>query len=75
MTRPLALLEAVRALRSKDGMDLAPELGAIHELSRVRKESYVIRQHVVRLASYYTQKKLTGIIAPLPTDPKPRGDG
>ena len=76
VTRPLALLEAVRALRSKDGMDLAPELGAIHELSRASdKESYVIRQHVVRLASYYTQKKLTGIIAPLPTDPKPRGDG
>ena len=47
---------AVRALQSKDGIDLTPELGTILELARVREDSYVMRQDVVRVASYYMQQ-------------------
>ena len=64
---------AVRALQGKDGVDLTPELGAILELARVRRDSYVMRQDVVRVASYY-MSEWAGT-APLPTDPRPGGDG
>jgi hypothetical protein len=64
---------AVRALQSKDGIDLTPELGTILELARVREDSYVMRQDVVRVASYYMQQWAG--VAPLPTDPKPGGEG
>lgn len=68
-----AWMVAVRALQSKDGIDLTPELGTILELARVREDSYVMRQDVVRVASYYMQQWAG--VAPLPTDPKPGGEG
>ena len=68
-----AWMIAVRALQSKDGIDLTPELGTILELARVREDSYVMRQDVVRVASYYMQQWAG--VAPLPTDPKPGGEG
>jgi hypothetical protein len=64
---------AVRALQGQDGVDFTPELGAILELARVRQDSYVMRQDVVRVASYYMQQWAG--LAPLPTDPKPGGEG
>ena len=60
---------AARALQGKDGVDLTPELRIILELARVRQDSYVMRQDVVRVASYYLQQWAG--LAPLPTDPKP----
>jgi hypothetical protein len=68
-----AWMVAVRTLQGRDGVDFTPELGAVLELARVRQDSYVMRQDVVRVASYYMQQ-WTGI-APLPTDPKPGGEG
>jgi hypothetical protein len=64
---------AVRALQGRDGVDFTPELGAILELAWVRQNSYVMRQDVVRVASYYMQQ-WAGIVL-LPTDPKPGGEG
>jgi len=68
-----AWMVAVRALQGRDEVDLTPELGAILELARVRQDSYVMRQDVVRVASYYMQQ-WAGVV-PLPTDPKPGGEG
>jgi hypothetical protein len=59
---------AARALQGKDGVDLTPELRTILELARVRQDSYLMRQDVVRVASYYL-RQWAGL-APLPTDPK-----
>ena len=70
-TAPMVI--AVRALQGRDEVDLTPELGAILELARVRQDSYVMRQDVVRVASYYMQQ-WAGVV-PLPTDPKPGGEG
>jgi hypothetical protein len=68
-----AWMVAARALQGTDKVDLTPELGAILELARVRQDSYVMRQDVVRVASYYLQQWAG--VAPLPTDPKPGGEG
>ena len=65
-----AWMEAVRTLREKGGGDFTPELLAILELSRVRDDSIVLRNDVLRVASYYMQQWAG--LAPLPTDPSPR---
>ena len=62
-----AWMVAVRALQGKNGVDLTPELATILELARVRPDSYVMRQDVVRVASYYLHE-WTGT-PPLPTTP------
>ena len=68
-----AWMVAARAMQGKDGVDLTPELRIILELARVRHRSYVMRQDVVRVASYYLQQWAG--LAPLPTNPKPGGEG
>jgi hypothetical protein len=64
-----AWMVAVRSLHEKCSGDFTPELRTILELSRVRKDSYVMQQDVCRVASYY-MKEWAGL-APLPSDPKP----
>jgi hypothetical protein len=63
-------MEAARILREKSGGDFSAELRTILQLARQRPESYVLRNDVVRVASYHLQQ-WTGE-APLPTDPPPR---
>ncbi len=67
-----AWMVAVRALQGKSGVNLTLQLATILALARARQDSTVMRQDVVRVASYYMHE-WTGL-APLPTDPKPRGD-
>ena len=63
-------MSAVRTLRTKCGGDFTPELRAILELARVRRDSHVMQQDVVRVASYHLHEWIG--LEPLPTDPKPR---
>jgi hypothetical protein len=63
-------MEAARTLREKWGGDFSAELRTILQLARQRPDSYVLRNDVVRVASYHLQQ-WTGE-APLPTDPPPR---
>lgn len=63
-------IDAARAIRKQGCGDLAPELGRILELSRLRADSECMRRDVLRVASYYMHE-WTGLV-PLPTDPKPR---
>ncbi len=65
-----AWIGAARRLRDCCGADLAPELRAVLVLARTRPDSQVLRQDVVRVASYYLQQ-WTGE-APAPSDPPPR---
>ena len=65
-----AWMEAVRPLREKSGGDFIPELKEILTLSRVRDDSYVMKQDIRRVASYYAQQWAG--LAPLPGDPPPR---
>ena len=65
-----AWMVAARALRQVSGANLVPELVAILELSRVRADSYVLRNDVRRVASYYAN--LWAGIVPLPDDPPPK---
>jgi hypothetical protein len=66
-----AWMVAVRALQGKNGVDLTPQLRTILDLARSRPDSYVMRQDVVRVASYYVHE-WTGT-PPLPSDPPPGG--
>jgi hypothetical protein len=63
-------MSATRALREKCSGDFTPELKTILELSRVRPDSYCMRQDVCRVASFYLHEWAG--IAPLPSDPKPK---
>lgn len=65
-----AWIGAAQRLRDCCAADLAPQLRAILELARTRPDSHVLRQDVVRVASYHLQQ-WTGE-APLPSDPPPR---
>ena len=63
-------MAAARALREKCGGDFIPELYEILKLSRVRDDSYVMRNDIRRVASYYA-KEWAGL-EPLPGDPPPK---
>ena len=65
-----AWMAAVRTLRKTCDGDFTPELREILELSRVRKDSQVMRSDVLRVASFFMHE-WTGL-QPLPTDPPPR---
>jgi hypothetical protein len=65
-----AWMTAVRHVRERGGGDFGAELRAVLVLARKRPDSHVLRQDVVRVASFYLHE-WTGE-APLPTDPPPR---
>lgn len=63
-------MAAVFHLRERAGGDFTPELRGLLTAARRRPDSFVLRQDVVRVASYYLQQWAGD--APLPTDPPPR---